>query len=303
MNINQLRYFIAIVENRSFRSASDVLNVSQPALSNSIKALEDLLQVQLLDRGNHGVLPTAYGKVLYQFFKSAVQTIERGSQEVESMRDGSKGHVNIGAPTGIIDLFLPKIIERVSELQPGISYGVQYGYLDTLVQALRYGDLDFLITPYWPDTLMFHGLEVEELIKLHVSIYARSAHPLSEKQNVTLDDLLAANWIFADSEGTKLFKRQLFGEENLQSVNCVITHNYPPFMNNILCSLDLLTIMPDYVVSQLVASGSIKKIQYADFNPFLPAGIIRLKSSHITPSMQLFADQARDFMKALTTEV
>jgi LysR family cyn operon transcriptional activator len=114
MNVNQLRYFIAIVENRSFRSASEVLNVSQPALSNSIKTLEELLQVQLFERGKHGVLPTAYGKVLYQFFKSAVQTIERGSREVESMRDGSKGHLNIGAPTGMIDLFLPRIVRRQS---------------------------------------------------------------------------------------------------------------------------------------------------------------------------------------------
>jgi LysR family tdc operon transcriptional activator len=299
MNINQLRYFVTIVENRSFRAASDLLNVSQPALSNSIKSLEDILQVTLFDRGKNGVFPTPYGKVLYQFFKSALQSVERGNQEVEVMREGSTGHVNVGAPTGMIDLFLPKIIERVNAIQPGITFGVHYGYLDKLLQTLRHGELDFLLSPYWPDTSSANDLEIEKLTELFVSIYARSTHPLARKKNVSLDDLMGAKWIFAESEGMKSFRRALFGDISGKLNNCLMTHNYPPFMANILKELDLLTLIPDYIAAEMVDSGDLKKIRYARFRPTLSAGLIRLTGRHLTPSMQLFLDQTRKFMRAV----
>lgn len=296
MNINQLRYFVTIYEKRSFRAASEILNISQPALSNSIKSLEEYLQVTLFDRGKSGILPTPYGKVLYHFFKSALQSVERGGQEVEVMRDGSKGHVNVGAPTGMIDLFLPKIIERVNSLQPGITFGVHYGYLDRLLQSLRQGDLDFLLTPYWPVTMQSDDIEIEKLTELSVSIYARRQHPLAKRHKVSLDDLMNANWILAESEGMRSFRRELFANDSGKLKNCIITHNYPPFMINMVKSLDFLTVIPDYVVSDLVLCGDFKRIRYAPFRPTLSAGIIRLSGSHLTPSMELFLDQARKFM-------
>jgi len=300
MNINQLRYFVTIFESGSFRAASDILNISQPALSNSIKTLEDYLQVALFDRGKNGILPTPYGKALYHFFTSALQSVERAGEEITVMRDGLKGHINVGAPTGMIDLFLPKIIARVNAIQPAISFDIQYGYLDKLLQALRQGTLDFLLTPYWPVTKLSDDLEIEKLTELSVSIYARSHHPLAKKKNVSLDDLKNAKWIFAISEGMKNFRLELFGSAGAKLKNCTITHNYPPFMINMLKSLDLLSIIPDYAASELVASGAITRIRYARFKPTLSAGIIRLSGRHHTPSMQLFLDQVRKFMREVT---
>ncbi len=296
MNINQIRYFIAVVECGSFREAADTLAISQPALSNSIKTLEDSMQVQLLERRKQGAFPTSYGKVLYDFFKPAAETVQRGRQEVELMRKGSKGHVNIGAPTGMIDLFLPIIAERILTQQPSITFGIRYGYLDYLLRALRHGELDFLLTPYWPKTMLSDDLKFDKLTDVYVSIYARKSHPLAQKRNVSLKDLLEANWIFAESEGMQAFRLELFGADKTRFVKCTMTHNHPPFMINMLEKWDLLSVIPDYTVNQMAKRGSLIKIDYPAFRPSLSAGLIRLADRHITPVMQLSMDIARDII-------
>lgn len=298
MNINQIRYFITIVECGSFREAADKLALSQPALSNSIKTLEDSLQVQLLERRTHGVLPTSYGKVLFDFFKTALESVQRGRREVELMRDGSKGHVNIGAPVGMIDLFLPEIIKLIANESPGITFGVRYGYLDNLLFALRHGELDFLLTPYWPETLQAEDLEIKKLTDVKISIYARAEHPLAQKSDVTLDDLLDADWMFAQSEGIQALRQELFGLENAHLAKGVITCDHPSFMISVLEKMDLLTIIPDYSVENMVMSGSLKRIEYPTYSPSLSAGLINLTGQHITPSMQLFADTTQHFMES-----
>ena len=249
-----------------------------------------------MERRKDGVIPTAYGKVLYNFFKSALASVQRGHQEVELMRDGSKGRVNIGAPTGMIDLFLPNIIEQMVSKSREITFDIRYDCLDNLLQDLRHGEVDFLLTPYWQGTLLKEGLEIEKLTGINFSIYARSSHPLTQKNNVTLEDLMGADWILAESEGMQALRQELFGTAQAHHINCVVTHNHPPFMINLLEKLDLLSIMPDYTVEQLTTHGSLKKIEYPPFRPSLPAGLIHLTGRHITPSMQLFADTTREYM-------
>ncbi len=297
MKINQLRYFIAIVECGSFREAAEVLALTQPALSNSIRTLEESLQVQLFERRPTGVSPTAYGEVLYDFYKSALESVQRGYQEVDLMRQGSRGHVNVGAPTGIIDLFLPGIIEQVLSERAGITFDVRYGYLDDLLQHLRHGELDFLLTPYWPETEMAEDLEIEKLTDVFVSIYARSSHPLSKKKKVTMSDLMESEWILTKSEGIQSLRKALFGTKRMRKMNCTITNDHAPFMINMLQRLDLLTIIPDYAVQELTTKGSLKKVNYPRFRPSLSTGIIHLRDRHITPSMRLFVNTAREFMK------
>lgn len=299
MNINQLRYFIAIVETGRFREAAEKLCISQPALSNSIRTLEDFLQVDLLDRRRHGVTPTPYGTVLYDFFKSAVESVERGIREVDLMKDGSRGHVNVGAPAGMIDLFAPQIIEDLISQRPGTTFKVSYGYLDELLRQLRHGELDFLLSIYWPETELHDDLNISKLADISLSIYARAEHPLASKEVVTKEELMDADWIFPQSEGMQSLRKNLFGAKEMWDVKCAITSDHPPFMINILQRLDLLTILPDYMARSIAPEQALKKIQFPEFDPELYAGIMRLNDRHMTPSMRLFSKTARGYIETI----
>jgi DNA-binding transcriptional LysR family regulator len=292
MNINQLRYFVAVVDLGSYRKAAELLSVSQPALSNSIRTLEEAFQVPLLERGKGGVKPTAYGTTVYHFFKSALDSMKRARKEVEFLRKGAKGHVAVGAPTGMIDQLLPGIITKVSSRESRLTFSVKYGYLNDLLTSLRRGELDFLLTPYWPGTDLSGDLQFEKYLDLRISIYARSEHPLARKSSVSLEDLLAARWILPESAGMRTFLKQIFGDGPDTAVNWSITHDYPPFMIRMLMGLDLLSLIPDYTVSDWVKSGALRRLNYPAFAPKLSAGLVSVASRSLTPAMRVFADTA-----------
>ena len=165
---------------------------------------------------------------------------------------------------------------------------------------LRHGELDFLLTPYWPETERSNDLYIEKLTDISVSIYARATHPLTQKKEVTMEDLVAADWILAESEGIQSLSKELLGPEHTQTLNRTIVNDHPPFMINTLQRLDLLSIIPDYTVDELTKRGSLKKIEYQHFQPTLSAGLIHLIGRHITPSMRLFVDTTREFMQGVT---
>jgi LysR family pca operon transcriptional activator len=285
MKINQLRYFAAIVDHGSLRKASEALSISQPALSQSMKKLEELFQCPLFERSATGIVPTAYGKVVYGFFNSAAESIGRAQIELDLLKKGSKGHLAIGAPTGLIDLVLPEIIEGLAADERGYTFNVTYGYFDELLAHLRSGRVDYLLALYWPDDALADDLVIEKLADIRLSIYGRAQHPLVRKRTVTREDLSKARWILPESKGMRSFLTGLFGSDYQGSIERPIVHDYPPFMIGMLERLDLLSLIPDYTVSHNVEQGKLKRIVYPEFKGVMPAGLIHRKGRFQTPAM------------------
>lgn len=294
MYTKQIKYFLTLAEVQSFRRAAEILSISQPALSNSIKNLEGEYQVELFDRGPGGVRLTEFGKALYGFLRNASDSIERGRREIELIRRGSRGHLAVGAPTGLIDQLLPEVIGRLSTQSKGFSFNVRYGYLDALLLGVRGWQLDVLLTTFWPDAKLAQDLVVEPFADLGLSIYCRAAHPLARKGEVALSDLSKAQWILPETGGMRSFVQDIFGAGHFSVLNRPVTHDYPPFMIQMLQRMDLLSLIPDYVVADEVRAGTLKRIDYAAFRPTLHAGVIYLRDRHMTPALQSFIRIARE---------
>ena len=96
MEFRQLRYFLAIAEEKSFSRAAERLHVSQPPLSTQIKSLEDELGVQLLDRTNRGVSLTAAGAVFFEEARAILARLEHARTRTRQARDGDIGLLSIG---------------------------------------------------------------------------------------------------------------------------------------------------------------------------------------------------------------
>lgn len=294
MYTKQIKYFLTLAEVQSFRRAAEALSISQPALSNSIKNLETEYQAELFERGPGGVRLTEFGRALYGFLRNAADSLERGRKEVELLKKGARGHLAIGSPTGLIDQLLPEVIGRMSTVSKGFSFSIRYGYLDELLLGVRGWQLDVLLTTYWPEAKLGPDLAVETFADLGLSIYCRASHPLLEKSAVTLADLAKAQWILPETGGMRSFIQDIFGAGQMGLLNRPITHDYPPFMIRMLTRMDLLSLIPDYVVTDQVREGSLRRIDYSAFQPKLHAGLIYRRDRHMTPALQAFIHVARD---------
>ncbi|HIF58935.1 MAG TPA: LysR family transcriptional regulator [Rhodospirillales bacterium] len=188
-----IRQFIAAVEHGNITSASLALNISQPALTKSIRKLESSLGVKLLERHSRGVVPTSYGEILLRRGKLVELEFEYAAAEIEAMKGGNKGAIRIGASPVFATLFIPKVSAKIIQSNIGLKVDLINGVLDTLVPNLLQGDLDIICSALdFPD---HPEIVKEHLIDFKHTVFARTNHPLAKQKNITAIDLMAYEWV------------------------------------------------------------------------------------------------------------
>lgn len=165
MDLRQLRYFTAIVEQGSFSKAATKLRVAQPALSQHLRHMEDELGIALLHRGTRGVLPTEAGERLLERARSILA-------EFAELRDGVRGEaatpggeVRIGLPGTVSEQFSVPLIEAARERYPAVRIRIAEAMSGFVLDWLRRGDVDLAViySTSDPKGLGIHHILTEEL--------------------------------------------------------------------------------------------------------------------------------------------
>src|SRR6266581_6317937 len=120
MDQKQIERFVDVVESGSLSRTSRRLNTSQPALSKSLRLLEQQLGVRLLDRGPRGVRLTKFGDLFYRRACSISSEFRRAREDIEGMKGSTEGVVALGVTPGpgILDQVIPQSIARVARKRP-----------------------------------------------------------------------------------------------------------------------------------------------------------------------------------------
>jgi DNA-binding transcriptional LysR family regulator len=188
-----ISHFLAVADNLSISQAAEVLNLTQPALSKSIKQLEDRLGVPLFERWPTGVKLTPYGEVLARRARLIDRELSYAITELQTLKGGASGVLRIGAGLIWSQRYLPPIIARFQKLHAGVSVELRSGVIDTMVPALIAGDLDMVCTSLdFPDS---NDYVKEPLTEIRHGIYAAAAHPLAGLKRVTPEQLGQYGWV------------------------------------------------------------------------------------------------------------
>lgn len=115
-----IRYLIAVADMHSFTRAAEALYVSQPTLSQQIKQLEDLLDVQLLDRSGRTVRLTAAGEVYLHHARRALIELETAKRAIHELNDLSRGSLRLGM-NPITDYLVIPLLAQFNDSYPGIT--------------------------------------------------------------------------------------------------------------------------------------------------------------------------------------
>lgn len=161
MDIRQLRYFVRVVQAKSFTKASESLRIAQPALGHQVRKLEDELGVQLLVRHSRGVSPTEAGLKLQGHAEVLLRQLERAKQDLVDFSGPPKGNISLGmTPTTSLVLAAP-LVERCRSELPGVSVSIAEGLSETLMEWVADDRLDLAFT-YNPHAVK--GLSCEPLL-------------------------------------------------------------------------------------------------------------------------------------------
>lgn len=229
LDFRHLRYFVAIYEGRSFRTAALKLHISQPPLTRQIQQLEEYLGTQLLIRKPRGVEPTAAGKAFYNEAKNILQLLERAADTARLAGEGQLGRLDVaGFGSAVLDL-VPRIILAFREQYPRVEIVLHNMNREDQIKALRERRITVGFNRFFdlePD------LDWEVLLSEEMAVAVPAQHPFAGRKSVTLQDIAREPLIFyprvSRPEGftealLRMFHRRELSPNVVQEVNDVMT--------------------------------------------------------------------------------
>lgn len=166
MDIKQLINFITIVEEGNITKAAQKLHISQPPLSNQLKALEKELGVKLIERGSRKITLTDVGNLLYKRGKDMVNVFESTLNEVEDFKSGIEGVIKIGA-VSTCNQFIPnELIFPYAKQYPKIKFELYEGNTYDVIDMIERGmvDIGIVRTPFNVENLCYLNLRTEPMV-------------------------------------------------------------------------------------------------------------------------------------------
>ncbi|MCA0305138.1 MAG: ATP-binding protein [Proteobacteria bacterium] len=147
LNLYQLQSFVTVISEGSMTGAADKLYLTQPAISQQIRNLEEDLGVDLLVRGVRQIKPTLQGEVLFDYAKRILQLGQQAEVAVKAMGAELKGQLRIGTLNSLGVHLISPIVSRLLKYNPKLSIKIDYDDGEELVKAFKRGELDAVILP------------------------------------------------------------------------------------------------------------------------------------------------------------
>ena len=191
ISIKQLRAFVTVADSQSFTKAAKTLFFTQSALSVLVKELEDEVGFRLLDRTTRQVVLSDAGRDFYQLAQKLLdefQAVIRDTSDIAMLR---RGVVRVGATEAVAASLVVPAIAAYDRCQPGINVRLVDTLVSSMFNALRSGEVDFVIGPdSIQDSQFDTALHMEPLLTSPFLVWSLPSHPLANNQRVTWQQLL-----------------------------------------------------------------------------------------------------------------
>jgi len=186
--LRNIRYLLAIDEHRNFTRAADALRVSQPALSQKIRQLENDLGEQLFDRSGRVVRLTDFGSAYIEHVRRAFRDLEAGQRALRDVQDLSRGQLRIAFTPSCTEYLIAPIVENFYSIYPGIVIEMTEMSLEAVESALADDQVDLAIgfTDVRSDEI-----EADPLFPERLTLVVGDTHPLAAQCKAVTPDQLA----------------------------------------------------------------------------------------------------------------
>lgn len=249
-----LENFLALYDARNMHAAAETKGISQPALTKSLRLLEDDLGAELFVRTHKGIEPTEAGKVLYRHARAIDQEARFASMDIQDIHQNLGGRIRIGVgPILTLSIFPAALVDFHRQF-PFLEVTVETGVSSQLVDSLTRGNLDLVVTAL-PEQPLPEGYASLPLIKSDMIAVSRRTHPLQSRGEAGLEELSDFSLVaFIDDREFEKNARRVFGA-GAEKLRPVLQTTSLSVMFGILTATDYFAILSTMILPRAQQEG------------------------------------------------
>ena len=287
IKVDSYKIFESVARNESISKASEELFISQPAVSQSIKKLEETIGGALFNRNKFGVSLTSEGKIFYEHIKKGLDYIENGERIFSSLKNLEIGTIKIGASATVTKHILMPYLKEFHKTYPNINIEIVNHLSSTLVAMLKNGLLDLLILnlPMQDSTdLIIHPFtQVQD-------VFCASPEYLDTNKDYTLKELSNYKLITQKRpSNTRTFFDNFLKSNNVKLIPAVEAVSF-----NVVCDLTKIGFGYSYLTKEFVSddlkNGLLVQLKTDIIPQKRDIGLVLYKNTHTTFASQKLID-------------
>ena len=253
LKLRHLRVILALNEFQSAAEVASRFHISPAAVSKTLAETEDIVGMELFERGRRGMRPTDIGREMLESGALVMAQMLRLAESMNAVREGARGRLAIAFRTNSVQPLLVKAICAFHEAKPDIDVSVVEGAIDDLVNQLLAGDLDLLFAYEDPRLEKPDLLSTPVVAAQKVLVVASMTHPLLGRKRVTPKMLADQQWCIP-AQGSRMLHvlNTAFRALNTPAPDKGIRTSDPSMTVSLLQSAHFLAVFPERIATQLV---------------------------------------------------
>jgi DNA-binding transcriptional LysR family regulator len=297
LKLNDLHVFMAVMQAGSMNKAARLLNTTQPAVSRSIAALEQIVGARLLERTSRGVEPTESGRLLLDGGIAVFDDLRQTLTNIDVLKNPAIGSVRIGCSPLLAASYVAALIDHVSRAHPKIEFEVTLAPIETAYRDLLDRKVDLLITrkvgPVGDHRLVFHPLFDDTLV-----VIAGIKHPCAHRRRLQMADLADELWVLTPRDyvlGSEVFDALKAG--GIAQPRATVITSAQDVRLSLVATGRYLTIFPASALRYPTARTDVRVLPVKLGIPGVPSGMVTIKGRVLNPVVRLVMKHAHEVSK------
>ncbi|WP_350558306.1 transcriptional regulator CynR [Psychrobacter sp. CAL346-MNA-CIBAN-0220] len=246
MILRHIKYFLAVAKHQSFTRAAASLYVSQPALSQQIKQLEETLGTTLFDRSGRNVKLTDAGEVYARYAHRALQDLEEGRRALHDVQNLSRGALRVAITPTFTTYLIGPLIKEFHNCYPNITLSVQEMSQEQMEKQLLDDDFDVGIAFA---EVQSADIETQTLLIETLALVVNNNHPLAQQQAIDLQTLNTQSLVLLSHEFVTREQIERYCRQHDIQPKVLMEANSLSAVIEIVRHTQLSTLLPSNIVS------------------------------------------------------
>lgn len=255
MMVDTLKVFVTVAEMSNFSRAAEMLCISQPGVSQTIRNLENEFDVKLMHRSSKHVKLTEAGEILYSKAKQILEMYDAAKEEIHLLRNEITGSLKIGASFTIGEYILPRLLAEFIDEYPQIEIQTVIGNTEEIERGIRLNELDIGLVEgevNHPDLLVNPPFMEDEMV-----LVAPLDHPLCSRNAIRPEMLQDQCWVFRENgSGTRAFTDRFIQDSKLRVRRSLVFNSSQGVKEAVAAGLGM-TLLSRWVIRKELEAGEL----------------------------------------------